>query len=107
MSTTTGARPVNRGLGWLREGMAEITIRLRYNTQTGKKDLLIDYHSDDDALPIEHEQDHRALVEGLLGKGVLKADEVGDVVVRRATPGSAPPLSEGAPTPQALSEDQG
>lgn len=86
--------------------MAEITIRLRYNTQTGKKDLLIDYHSDDDALPIEHEQDHRAIVEGLLGKGVLQADEVGDIVVRRGHQ-SAAQQSEDAPTPRAISEEQG
>jgi hypothetical protein len=87
--------------------MAEITIRLRYNTQTGKKDLLIEYHSDDDALPIEHEQDHRAVVEGLLGRGVLSAGELGEVVVSRSQPSSTPPLTETAPTPQALSEDQG
>lgn len=63
--------------------MAEITLRLRYNMQTGRKDLFIDYHSDDDALPIEHEQDHRSVVESLLGKGVLRRDELGEVIVRR------------------------
>ena len=78
--------------------MAEITLRLRYNLQTGKKDLLIDYHSDDDALPMEHEEDHRQLVADLLGRGVLSEDEVGEVVVRRLQPGSTPPLSETEPT---------
>jgi len=87
--------------------MAQITIRLRYNTQTGKKDLLIEYHSDDDALPIEHEQDHRALIEGLLGKGVLSADEVGEVVVSRHRPQSHPPLDQGTPEPASVSEEQG
>ena len=88
--------------------MAQITIRLRYNLQTGKKDLLIDYHSDDDALPIEHEQDHRGIVEQLLGRGVLRADEVGDVVVRRVQPQSHPPLDAEDAVPTApLSEEQG
>ncbi|MEL6342406.1 MAG: hypothetical protein AAFV53_04690 [Myxococcota bacterium] len=86
--------------------MAEITIRLRYNLETGKKDLLIDYHSDDDALPMEHEQDHRAIVADLIGKGVLSEADVGDVVVRRLSPESTP-AREGvaAPAPE-LSEDQ-
>ncbi len=85
--------------------MAEITLRLRYNLQTGRKDLLIDYHSDDDALPIEHEQDHRAIVESLLGKGVLRRDELGEVVVRRAQPRTAREIQQ-EPAPKELSEGQ-
>lgn len=71
--------------------MAEITIRLIYNLETGKKDILIDYHSDADALPIEHEREHREIVAELLGKGILDPAEVGDVRVVRgahATPGA-------------------
>ena len=86
--------------------MAEITIRLRYNLQTGRKDLFIDYHSDDDALPIEHEQDHRAVVESLLGRGVLKPDELGEVVVRRGQSRAAPQTASDQ-TPEELSEGQG
>jgi hypothetical protein len=86
--------------------MAEITLRLRYNLQTGRKDLLIDYHSDDDALPIEHEQDHRAIVESLLGRGVLKRDELGEVVVRRGQPRAAQ-ASDDAQAPEGQSEGQG
>lgn len=66
--------------------MGDITIRMQYNLETGKKDILIDLVSERDALPIEHERDHRAVVEGLLGKGILKADEVGEVTVRRVEP---------------------
>jgi hypothetical protein len=66
--------------------MAEVTIRLIYNLETGKKDIYIDYESDADALPVEHEQQHRQLVEKLLGKGILKPGEAGDIVVGRVQP---------------------
>ena len=66
--------------------MGEITIRMQSNLETGKKDVWIDLVSEPDSLPIEHEQDHRQIVEGLLGKGILKEDEVGQVQVRRIAP---------------------
>lgn len=47
--------------------MADVTIRFRHNPRTGKKELVISYESEPDALPHEHERDHRALVEALLG----------------------------------------
>ena len=86
--------------------MAEITIRLRYNAQTGKKDLLIDYHSDDDALPLEHEQEHREIVERLLGQGILNTDEVGEVVVSRVAPRAAQDQQDRTAAPEALQEGQ-
>lgn len=92
---------------WGSTDMASITIRLRYNTQTGKKDLLIDYHSDEDALPMEHEQDHRAIVNDLLGKGVLAAGELGDVHVRRVRPTVQTTQQSTAPSPQEHAEEQG
>ncbi|MCK6511482.1 hypothetical protein L6R29_16115 [Myxococcota bacterium] len=67
----------------------EIVIHLRYNLETGKKDIYVDFTSDDDALPIEHEQQHREIMAQLLGKGVLRPDEVGDLKVRRLTPQAA------------------
>lgn len=69
--------------------MAEITIRLVYNLETGKKDIYVDFESEEDALPIEHEKEHRQIVAQLLGQGVLEADEVGDVSVQRVAPGSS------------------
>ena len=48
--------------------MAEMTIRLRCDPETGKKDIIISLRSDADALPHEHEQQHRALVDKLLEK---------------------------------------
>lgn len=64
--------------------MAEITLRLRHNPKTGLRELVIHYESDDDALAYEHEQDHRAMVEDLLGVPIgAIADTV--VVERLAT----------------------
>ena len=60
--------------------MAELTIRLRKDPETGKHDILIDLKSDEDALPHEHEQAHRDLVEKLIGK-----DKVGKVIIERET----------------------
>ena len=63
--------------------LAEMTIKLVYNLNTGKQDVFVDFVSDVDALPIEHEQDHRKVIEKLLGQGILKADEVGDIKINR------------------------
>lgn len=81
--------------------MAELTIRLRTDPTTGKKDILVDLRSDADALPHEHERDHRALVQKLIDGGLIRAEEVGQVVVERepeATPQAAPEAApEAAP----------
>ena len=63
--------------------MAEMTIRLRCDAETGKKDIVISLSSDDDALPHEHEQQHKTLVEKLIEGGMLKASEVGEIIVER------------------------
>jgi hypothetical protein len=80
--------------------MAEMTIRLRCDPATGKKDIIIALRSDVDALPLEHEQQHRALVEKLIHGGLLKAGELGQIIVEReqaeaeATPPRAEPEAE-------------
>lgn len=70
--------------------MAAIHIKLLFNLQTGKKDIYIDFESDADALPIEHEAAHRAVVEKLLGQKVILEDEVGEVYIQRVAPQSGP-----------------
>jgi hypothetical protein len=77
--------------------MAEMTIRLQCDPLTGKKDILVSLRSDEDALPQEHEQLHKALVDKLIEGGVVKAGELGKIVVERETEEgeSAPPV--GAP----------
>ena len=86
--------------------MADIKIRLIYNLETGKKDIFIDYESEDDALPIEHEQDHREIVRQLLGSDALDPDEVGQINVGRVPGGAAnqAPLAEAPPAGQPQAE---
>ena len=82
--------------------MASLTLKLRVDPATGKKDVLIDYHGDAGALPLEHEQEHRRLVEKLLEAGVLKAGEVGRIIVEReAEPAATAPVPT---TPEAQRE---
>lgn len=87
--------------------MADIVIHLRYNLETGKKDIYIDYTSDDDAMPIEHEQQHREFVGQLLGKGILTPDEMGEIKVNRVRPEAAPQQQPQQPIePQKASNEQ-
>ncbi len=62
--------------------MAEMTIILRRDPQTGKQNIVVKLDSDPDALPIEHEQLHKRLVEKLIGKG-LDPDDLGELIVER------------------------
>jgi len=65
--------------------MAELVLRVRVDPATGRRELVIDYHSDADALPIEHEEEHRKLAEKVV-EGGLAAVEV--------TRPSEPPATE-------------
>ena len=51
--------------------------------ETGKKDIVVSLHSDDDSLPHEHEQLHRKLVEKLISGGLIGDGEAGHVVIER------------------------
>lgn len=64
--------------------MPEMTIRLQTDPLTGKKDILVKLSTDPDALPQEHEELHRKLVDRLLEGGVLKAGEAGRLIIERA-----------------------
>jgi hypothetical protein len=77
--------------------MAEMTIRLILDPDTGKKNIVISLRSDEDALPHEHEQMHRALVEKLINGGIVKASEVGQITVEREEEEkqAAPPATTG------------
>ena len=63
--------------------MSNIKIHIRINHETGLRDVFIEYESDADALPIEHEQRHMEIVHELVDSGVIKADEVGEINVTR------------------------
>jgi hypothetical protein len=62
--------------------VAEMIIILRRDPQTGRQNIVVKLDSDPDALPIEHEEMHRRLVEKLVGKG-FKAEDLGDVIITR------------------------
>ncbi len=88
--------------------MAEMTIRLRVNPENGKKDILVDLRSDEDALPHEHEQQHRKLVEKLIEGGLLTESEVGNVIVSREEQKSQPAAPQANPgEDQRQSEKEG
>ncbi len=70
--------------------MAEMTIRLRVNPETGKKDIVVALDSDDDSLPHEHEHLHRQLVEKLIRGGLVGAGEAGALVIERLEDTSEP-----------------
>ncbi len=63
--------------------------------ETGGKEIVVEYESDPDALPYEHEQRHREIVEMLVGKGVIGVQDAGTVRVERLTaPRPASPDAE-------------
>jgi hypothetical protein len=70
--------------------MAELTIRLLPDPATGKKNIIISMRSDEDALPHEHEQQHRTLVDKLINGGIVKAEEVGTITVTREEEAKGP-----------------
>jgi hypothetical protein len=90
--------------------MAEMTIRLCCDPTTGKKDILISLRSDEDSLPHEHEQLHKALVDKLIDKGLLQASELGQIVVEREEEAKHQPVTGQRQTPepqrQGLAEGQ-
>jgi hypothetical protein len=63
--------------------VAEVTIRLVIDKATGKKDVIISYSTDADALPMEHEDEHKRLVDRLIEGGALSAADLGKIVVER------------------------
>lgn len=88
--------------------MASVTIRLIADPRTGKKNVIISYESDADAMPIEHEDDHRRIVDKLIEGGALSASELGTIIVDREESGAVPQQeeqTEAAVLPEGLTED--
>lgn len=63
--------------------MAEMTIHLRTNPDSGKKDIIVELHNDADSMPHEHEEKHRQLIDQLIEGGMLNATEVGKIIIER------------------------
>jgi hypothetical protein len=87
--------------------MAEMTIRLRRDPETGKQNIIVKLRSDEDALPHEHEQMHRALVDKLINGGILKAGEEGNLIIEREEETASLEPERAAPEPQRQTQRQG
>jgi len=70
--------------------MASMTIRLQIDPVTKKKNVIIKLDSDSDALPQEHEEQHKALVDALIKNGTLKAEDLGHIHIEREGQGAVP-----------------
>ncbi len=84
--------------------MAELTLKLEIDPVTGKKTLVADFHSDEDALPHEHEEEHRALLRKLV-EGAPVDGGGGLAVQREAEPAVA--TSDAAAEPPEAIEQKG
>lgn len=62
--------------------MAKIRIQLRRNPATGKQDLLVDLHSDEELMQFEHERLHAQIVDDLVRRGV-DAGQLGKLLIER------------------------
>jgi hypothetical protein len=87
--------------------MPEMTIRLIRDPDTGKQNIIVKLRSDEDALPHEHEQMHRALVDKLINGGILKAGEEGNLIIEREEETAVAEPASGTPEPQRQSQGQG
>jgi hypothetical protein len=88
--------------------MAEMTIRLITNPQTGKKDLIVSLSRDSDSLPHEHEELHRRLVNRILEGGLATPDELGQLVIEReqGSQTASPTPAANEPTREGLSQGE-
>ncbi|MGV3623720.1 MAG: hypothetical protein ACO1OB_23070 [Archangium sp.] len=68
--------------------MATLILRLEIDPTTKKKNVIIKYDSDSDALPMEHEQQHKAIVEALIKGGTVKAEDLGHITIEREGQGA-------------------
>lgn len=68
--------------------MAKLTITL--TRDAGRTEIFVDYQSDEDALPYEHEVDHRRLVAQLFPELVFTEDRNAAVRVERERPAQEP-----------------
>jgi hypothetical protein len=69
---------------------SELVLRLRVDPTTGRREVVVDYTSDSDALPIEHEDEHRRLA-GKVVEGGLNSGKV--EVTRPVEEPAAPPAA--------------
>ena len=64
--------------------MPDAVLTLKLNPKTGERTLIINYESDPDAMSYEHEDDHRAFVESVLGRPLHEVAE--HLEIKRSPP---------------------
>lgn len=74
--------------------LPELILRLRIDPATGRKTVVVQYETDSDALPIEHEQEHKSLVDKLIAAGALAEADRGNIVIERLPDKNPPAASE-------------
>lgn len=74
--------------------MSELILRLRIDPATGRKTVIVQYETDTDALPIEHEQEHKALVDKLIAAGAIAEADRGNIVIERLPDKAGPAATE-------------
>lgn len=85
--------------------MATLILRLDIDPHTKKKNVWVKYDSDSDALPMEHEEQHKKIVEALLAGGTVKPEELGTITIERE--GQGPAKTDEQQAPPAQREAQG
>jgi hypothetical protein len=75
--------------------MATMILRLEIDPVTKKKNVLVKLDSDADALPMEHEEQHKRLVEALIAGGTVKPEDLGTIIIEREGQGA---VVQGTPT---------
>ncbi|HEY0882837.1 MAG TPA: hypothetical protein VGE37_12510 [Archangium sp.] len=85
--------------------MATLILRLDIDPTTKKKNVWVKLDSDSDALPMEHEEQHKRIVEALLAGGAVKPEELGTITIERE--GQGPAVKESSQDAPAQREAQG
>jgi hypothetical protein len=85
--------------------MATLILRLDIDPTTKKKNVWVKLDSDSDALPMEHEEQHKRIVEALLAGGAVKPEELGTITIERE--GQGPAVKEAPQNAPAQREAQG
>jgi hypothetical protein len=80
--------------------MATMILRLEIDPITKKKNVWVKLESDSDALPSEHEEQHKRLVELLLAGGAVTPEELGTITIEREGQGAAAKQEDGQGVPQ-------
>jgi hypothetical protein len=73
--------------------MASATLKLSVDPATGKRTITVSYSSDAEALPHEHEEAHREVVEKLFEGGIAKPGDT--IVVEREGAGTTTEVARG------------